>query len=515
MLCGGLLGAAGAGVHAADETLASPPSWIGGPQIGSVPGGTALAYWPAGAAPALLDYRQAYELALAADPTWAAARAQARADQQERQIGRSALLPQLSYRYNRGRNQSESRQRTARGDIRQDYDYTSYSSGFTLTQPLFDAAAYAQFREGQARADAAGLTLARARQALAVRVLQAYTDVLYAQEALALAQAQGRSLQEDARRSARFVEGGEGTVTDQLEIEARYRVVQAQTIEAQDQLRDARNVLRGLTGPAPFTPIGDEAYSAPAGRAALSLGPAPDLAPLHDAGLGMLEQQDPWPLARWRDTALGSNPELAAQRRLLDASQQRYMAARAGHLPSVRLYARKQLTDSNAENQIGQRYDTSTVGVEVNIPLYSGGQTSAASAQALAQRQAQQYRLEGDTVALLDDLERQFNVLASSHARIQAYRLAAEAAGKRVLATRRSLAGGERTNLDVLDAQRQQAEARRDLARARYDYLLAWLSLRWQAGILDSGDISRIGSLFGPAPAAGPARDVAQAGVPR
>ena len=63
-------------------------------------------------------------------------------------------------------------------------------------------------------------------------------------------------------------------------------------------------------------------------------------------------------------------------------------------------------------------------------------------------------------------------------------------------ATRRSVLGGERTNLDVLDAERQRFEALRDLDRARYDNLLAWLTLRWQAGVLSDDDVARIGALF-------------------
>src|SRR3546814_3775183 len=69
-------------------------------------------------------------------------------------------------------------------------------------------------------------------------------------------------------------------------------------------------------------------------------------------------------------------------------------------------------------------------------------------------------------------------------------------AAELVQATRRSIVGGERTNLDALDAERQRLETLRDLARARYDYLLGWLSLRWQAGTLDDADIARVGACF-------------------
>lgn len=421
-----------------------------------------------------LDFRQAYELASRSDPEWLAARARERAEAQELALGRSRLLPTLSYRYNRGRNNTHARQESLIGPVYSRYNYDSYSSGFTLSQPLFDAAAYAQYRVGDERAEAAGLTLERARQALAVRVLQAYTDVLFAQQALSLAEAQVRSLHEDARRSARFVAAGEGTRTDELEIEARSRVVEAQAIEARDALRDARNGLAMVIGP--------------------DLGERP-LAPLQLAGFSVLGE-DGLALPDWRNQALSGNPELRAQRHLLEASRQRYNAARAGHLPTARLYARKQITDSSAENQIGQRYDTGSIGIEITIPIYSGGQTSAASSQALAEQEEAQHKLDGATRALLDDLERQYHTYASSRLRIDAYARAAQAATERVKATRRSVLAGERTNLDVLDAERQQFETERDLARARYDYLLAWMALRWQAGVLQDEDVRRMSTLF-------------------
>ncbi|WP_064123825.1 TolC family outer membrane protein [Halotalea alkalilenta] len=423
--------------------------------------------------PESVDFAMAYRMALVMDPTWLAARERSRADVEERALGRAGLLPNLSYRYSRARNWSEVRQDTAAGEITSDLDYSSYSSAFTLTQPLFDAAAYAQYREGQARAQAAGLTLERARQALAVRVLEAYTAVLYAEDQLALAETQRRSLEEDTLRAAAFVAGGEGTRTDQLEIEARLRVVEAEEIQAHDALLDARNALRVLTG-----------------------------AVLLDAPLARLNQSASLaldaerPLDQWQQLALKRNPELAAGRRLLEASRQQVKAARAGHLPSMRVYARRQLNDSSAENQVGQRYDTDSLGVEVNLPIYAGGRVSAASDQAQAELEEAIHRLDGTTRELLNDLERQYRTLLSSQRRSDAYAQAVSAASQRLEATRRSILGGERTNLDALDAERQRFESMRDFQRARYDQLLAWLSLRWQAGVLEQGDIDKVSALF-------------------
>ncbi|MDR5860405.1 TolC family outer membrane protein [Halomonas eurihalina] len=424
--------------------------------------------------PALaLDFRLAYDRALRHDPTWLAAQSESAAGRHERALGRAALLPNLNYRYSRAHNDSKVRRSTALGDSSRELDYTSYSSSFTLSQPLFDAAAYAQYREGQALAEAAGLSRERARQALAVRVLQAYTDALYAQDEVALAEAHLRALREETRRSQRFVASGEGTLTDQLEIEAQSQVIQARLIEAQDRRQVTRNELRTLVG---RLPEGGE------------------LAPLRSTSPVMDEEVPE--LGRWREWALARNSELAAERYRLEAARRRLDQQRAGHLPTVQLFARSQISDSSTETQVGQRYDTDSVGIEIEVPLYTGGRVLAASRQAEDTLDQARHELDATTAALLNDVERQYRLLQSSQRRIRAFRDAVAAADARLKATRRSILGGERTNLDALNAEQQRFEAQRDLARARYDYLLAWLSLRWHAGVLDDGDIDRVAAGF-------------------
>ncbi|WKD27907.1 TolC family outer membrane protein [Halomonas sp. KG2] len=426
-----------------------------------------------------LDFREAYELAKQHDPGWLAAQSESAAGQQERALGRSALLPSLNYRYSRAKNWSEVRQETPLGSTTSDMDYTSYSSSFTLTQPLLDAAAFAQYQAGKAQAQAAELTLERARQALAVQVLQAYTGVLYAHDDIELTTAHLRALQEEHERSQRFIEYGEGTRTDQLEIAAQARLVEAQLIEAEDRLSDAHNALRTLTG----TGV-----------------PSSALAPLQADQLArnvQTTQESPVSsLEQWQEHTLAHNPELAAQRSLLEAARHQLNQQRAGHLPNIRLYARSQISDSNSENVIGQRYDTDSIGVEVNLPLYSGGRVVAASRQADSTYAQTRHELDAATIEMLNDVERQYRLTRSSQQRIEAYQQTVVAATERLEATRRSILGGERTNLDVLNAERERFEALRDLSRARYDYLLAWLTLRWQAGVLNDEDISQVAGYF-------------------
>ena len=99
--------------------------------------------------------------------------------------------------------------------------------------------------------------------------------------------------------------------------------------------------------------------------------------------------------------------------------------------------------------------------------------------------------------SVINDLHSQFDLTASSLAKVRAYEMAVAAAREQVTATRRSVAGGERVNRDVLDAEQQFYGARRDLAEARYAYLNAWLRLRQLAGVLEDRDLAVLAAYFG------------------
>ncbi|MGJ8515132.1 TolC family outer membrane protein [Carnimonas bestiolae] len=430
--------------------------------------------------PAPLDFATAYKMALQQDPTWRAAQHQRDADAQERALGRSRLLPNLSYSYSRARNWQHSRIENFNGTNREKRNYNSYSSSFSLSQPLFDAASFAQYREGSERAEAAEYTLERARQALAVQVLQAYTDLLYAQDQLALTTAQKRSLVEDEARAHAFIAGGEGTKTDQFEIQARLKVVDAQVIQAEDQVADARNTLGKMIGAVMIT----EPLVQLKTDSVLSLDTAKSI-------------------DEWREQALRHNPELVAGRHMVEASRQRINAEMAGHLPVVQAFARHQISDSDSANQVGQHYKTNSLGVQINVPIFEGGRVLASTDQASAQYEQSLAQLDGDTRDMLNDVDHQYRTLVSSQRRGDAYAEAVDAAQQRLHATRMSIRGGERTNLDALDAEQQYYESLSELRRSRYDQLLAWLSLRWEAGSLEEQDILRVAQFFTDLPVRG------------
>ena len=137
-----------------------------------------------------------------------------------------------------------------------------------------------------------------------------------------------------------------------------------------------------------------------------------------------------------------------------------------------------------------------SVGVQVNIPLYSGGAVWASTTQAVAGREKARSDLDAKTSQVLVELRKQYNLVLSSALRIDALVKSVNSARLLVQATQQSVKGGVRINLDVLNAQQQMYAAQRDLAQARYNYLLSYLRLRNAAGTLNAEDLHTVAGYF-------------------
>ncbi|NWA33576.1 TolC family outer membrane protein [Pseudomonas sp. C6002] len=420
----------------------------------------------------LLD---AYDLALRNDPTFQAAIQEREAGEENRIIGRAGLLPNLSWSYNNSRNESEVTQSTAVGNVTSDRDYRSYASTLTLQQPLLDYEAYARYRQGAAQALFADERFRSKSQELAVRVLSAYSQALLAQERIELSRAQKRAYAERLQLNERLLKGGEGTRTDVLETQARLSLAQAEEIESLDTQDAALRELEAIVG----QPLQID-----------------ELAPL-------TRQFEIPPLApnrfeTWREIAMANNPELKSQHHALDVAEYEVERKRAGHMPKVSLYASSRQTSSDSESSYNQKYDTNSVGIQVSLPLFAGGSVSASTRQAANQLSQAQYELDAQTARTLIELRKQFNLNTSGAAKVRAYEMAVSSATALVTATKKSVTGGERVNLDVLDAEQQLFTARRDLADARHAYLLARIQLKYFAGLLNEQDLRALAGYFQP-----------------
>lgn len=436
--------------------------------------GLGFALW-AGNAQALGPF-QVYEQALRNDPEFLAALQERDAGQESRTIGRAGLLPKLSYNYNKGRNNSRATYLNERGNSHEDRNYNSYGSTFTAQQPLIDYEAYANYRKGVAQALFADETFRSKSQELLVRVLTHYTQALFAQDQIDNARAKKNAYEQQFQQNEQLFRQGEGTRTDILEAESRYELATAEQLQAQDDQDAALRELGALIGVA--TVNIDELTPLPASFSALPLQPAS--------------------YSNWHTMALESNPLLASQREALEVARYEVERNRAGHLPKLNAYASVRKMESESGNTYNQRYDTNTIGIEISLPLYAGGGVAASVRQASSNLARVEYELEGKTRETLIELRRQFNACQSGVSKLRAYQKALISAEALVVSTRQSILGGERVNLDALNAEQQLYSTRRDLAQARYDYLLAWTKLHFYAGTLGEQDLARVDEAFVP-----------------
>jgi len=421
----------------------------------------------------VMDFLGAYRIALSNNPQWQIAQQRHASDIAGRRMAMAGLLPQISYNYSRAKNHLFSRQQNQFGSYAQKDRYTSYSSGLSLSQPLFDMATYEHFKQGSEQAHAAQYTEERARQTLAIQVLKAYISALYSQDQLTLIEAQKKSLEQNQKQAHVFFLEGQGTRTDEIEISSRLRLLDAQENEAQNNIVDTRDQLAMTLG----IPVLEGTLKSLESTSPLSLSPAKTM-------------------SEWQQDALAHNPELEASQYLVQSTQEKANQARAGHLPTVKAFIDKNISDSNDVTELGQHYNSTAVGIEVNLPLYQGGLVSAQTDQAVDQLQEAQSQLDNTRLQILEDLGHQYRILLESKQLDAAYVYAIQAAKEQINATRKSIQGGERTYLDLLNAEQQYYQAINGLKQARYNEILAWLSLHWEAGDLTLQDVSLVSSLF-------------------
>ncbi|NBQ67521.1 MAG: channel protein TolC [Nitrosomonadaceae bacterium] len=422
-----------------------------------------------GHAMSLLD---AYEAALQHDPTYRSAYHENEAGQQAEAIGLASLLPNLSITHTQNRSSGTITGKTQTGQSVSDVvTFDSQISSLTLRQPLINLEAVANYRIGKAQADSSRAKFTGRSQQLIVRLVEAYVETLLAQDHVKLAEAQLTSLEELKRVNERMLIKGEGTTTDVLETQSKHAIAQARVIEANDELEGAQLKLEAIIGQ--------------------KINQLERLSDAFNTRAIQLQDYD-----SWYALALERNAELATQRHAVTSGKEEIRKSFAGHTPRVDLVA--SLSKNNRGSFITRNQDAElgTIGVEVNFPLYAGGRVNALTAQAKANHARAEADLDAVTDKVLVELKKQYNLIKSGVKKIESLELAVKSAELLVDATEKSIRGGIRINLNLLDAQQQLYTAQRDLSRARFDYLLAYLRLQLAAGTLVLDDLRNIASYF-------------------
>lgn len=351
--------------------------------------------------------------------------------------------------------------------------FDTQSTSVSLTQPLYRPGNLAAYEQGKKQLELAQAQLEAAEQDLIVRVSQAYFDVLAAQDTLAFVRAQKTAVAEQLASAKRNFEVGTATITDTREAQARFDLVIAQEIAADNDLHVKRLALSQLVGKASAEPW------------ALGSTRFPELLPAD--------------VNAWVEQSQTLHPSIRQSRINLDVARLEVDKAKAGHKPTLDLNASYNLNSNVGGTSIAatsSRTNSSVVGVSFNLPIFAGFATQGRLRETLALEDKARADLENAQRTVAQGTRAAYFGVVSGLGQVKALE-AAEASSQSALdANKLGYQVGVRINIDVLNSQSQLFQTKRDLAKARYDVLVGGLKLRQANGTLKTDDLQAVNALL-------------------
>lgn len=355
-----------------------------------------------------------------------------------------------------------------------DNSFTTQNATLSATQPLYRPANWAVYEQGFKQIELARAQLEAAQQDLIVRTSQAYFDVLAAQDTLTFVRAQKEAVAEQLASAKRNFEVGTATITDTREAQARYDLVNAQEIAADNDLRVKKLALDTLVGQ-------NEAR------------PQPLLTPVN------LPPMLPADMATWVQQSEVLHPAIRQARSNVEIAELEVRKAEAGHKPTLDATASYGVTknpSNTAQNGLSSRATGTSVGVLLNVPLFAGFATQNRIRETLFLRDKAQSDLDGARRAVAQGTRSAYLGVESGLGQVKALEAAELSSQSALDANKLGYQVGVRINIDVLNSQSQLYQTKRDLAQARYNVLLGDLRLRQASGSLTPEDLQRIDSLL-------------------
>ncbi len=345
------------------------------------------------------------------------------------------------------------------------YDSRAYS--LTLTQALYRWDYINQLRQANAATRQAEAELNQAYQDIILRVSQRYFDVLAARDSLEFAQAEKNAISRQLDQAKQRFEVGLIAITDVHEAQAAFDLATASEIVAQNGLSSSRLALRELTGK------------------------RPDKLATLGTKIG-LASPEPADIDTWTESALQRNFSLLAAEAATEVARQQLSQQRASRHPTVDLVASRNYNNIGGGSFGSRTTEDSRIGLQLNLPIYRGGGISASVRNANAQLSQAKDSLEQQRRAVQREASDAYLSLLAGISQVKALQQAVISSESALNATEAGYEVGTRTTVDVLISRRELFRTQRDLARARYDYILANLRLQQAAGTLDIKDVEQI-----------------------
>jgi outer membrane protein len=420
----------------------------------------------------LQDLAAIYRAVRERDPSLAVARSQVAVADEKVVQARAALLPTVTLNLSANRQVGEA---AFNGAAYADRAVRGSATTLQLTQPLWRPGTWASYAQAELQQRQAEQGLRQAEMDLMLRTSQSYFDALIAQENAVVADNQVEAVAQQLTLARRNFEAGLTTVTDVHEAQARLALAQAQRSGAQTERANRLADLERLLGAR-----------------------APELAGLlTDAQSPALDPPD---VQAWIDLANADNPQLLAQELGVAMASREISKLAQAHGPTLEAtlgYGRNTSTGSmTSPTELASRSRAAQVGVQLVIPLYSGGATQSRVREAMALQEKAQAELEATRGQLMAQVRQAYTAVVNGQAQIVSLAVAASANQAAVNANKMGYRIGTRINIDVLNAQQQQFGTERDLYKVRAETIVQALRLKAAAGSLRDSDLHAVGTLL-------------------
>lgn len=416
-----------------------------------------------------------YNEALENDPTYRAAQYTFLADKELKVQGRAALLPNISI--SGTTNWNEYYQNKV---LQQNYN--SFGSQATLSQPLFRLDYWFNYKSSKALTDAAEADFAYEQQNLLVRTAEVYFGVLRAIDNLNAAISEEKAIKKQLDQAQQRYEVGLSAITGVQEAQLAYDLSKASRINSEGKLFSAREALNAL--------IGREIFS------------------LDELGEGLLiENPSPTSKEEWVNLALNNNYQLKAAYLRKDAAKNNARNAASNHLPKIDIVGSKSESETNQFNYEGIDFNGQGIpvpevtgrrnfAIQFSMPIFQSGAVNSRRKQAYAQYERSNENTLFAQRRVIQEVRSGYSNVVTLVANVTAQRQAVISATSALEATQVGYKVGTRNVVDLLQAEKNLYSAEKNLANAKYDYILADLRLNLAAGTITPGDLVQINNLL-------------------
>ena len=413
------------------------------------------------------DFLSIYKKALNSDTAFLAADFQRKVAGEDVLLAESVFKPTIDLSGNMNYQDEEIKSQGAKSSD----NYTALGLDISLNQTIYSQQNTIAITQSKLGNEQAGFDLETASDDLILRIASTYFTVLGAQDNLDLAVSEKIAIKRQLELAEERLNVGIGTQTDLFDAQARFQIVEAEEIGAENLIEDSMQALISIIG---FRPT--------------------DLSVLREDS--PLVPPQPNNVSTWVESANANNPALHSEKLAYEISNQEVEKQRKIKTPTVSWKLGQTFSDNggSASSGFGSDRSATTIGLQLSVPLYTSGTDRVKVRSAALNANVQEQVLEQVRRSVTRNVRNLFNDVTTGIRRVNALQQAVVASESAVEAKNEGFSAGLITNLDVLDAQRDLFQAQRDYLRARYDYILAVLNLEQAAGQLDVDDVIRVNS---------------------